>query len=71
MRRFCLLPRLFTTLLLAQDTISVDPPASGFSTMPLAPKEIYDGYTESLENLFRSVRFQMQHADPKVLEGVN
>jgi len=36
----------------------------------LAPKEIYDRYTETFENMFRSVRFPMLHTDPRILEEV-
>jgi len=31
----------------------------------LAPKEIYDRYTETFENMFRSVQFPMLHTDPE------
>ena len=36
----------------------------------LAPKEVYDRYTENFENMFRSVRFPMLRTDPRVLEGL-
>jgi hypothetical protein len=36
----------------------------------IAPKEIYDRYAETFENMFRSVQFPMLHTDPRMLEGV-
>ncbi len=36
----------------------------------LAPKEVYDRYTESFENMFHSVQFPMLRTDPRVLEGL-
>jgi hypothetical protein len=35
----------------------------------LARKEIYDRYTETFENMFRSVQFPMLRTDPRMLEG--
>jgi TonB family protein len=36
----------------------------------LAPKEVYDRYAETFENMFRSVQFPLLHADPRMLESV-
>lgn len=35
-----------------------------------APKEVYDRYAATFENMLRSVQFPMLHADPRVLEGI-
>jgi len=39
-----------------------------YHLMALAPKEIYDRYAETFENIMRSVQFPMLHTDPRILE---
>ena len=36
----------------------------------MAPKEVYDRYVESFEDMFRSLRFPMLRTEPRVLEGL-
>ncbi|MGA7220520.1 MAG: hypothetical protein WBX38_19550 [Candidatus Sulfotelmatobacter sp.] len=36
----------------------------------LAPKEVYERYAESFENMMNSVQFPLLHSDPGVLEGL-
>lgn len=36
----------------------------------MAPKEVYDRYAESFEDMFRSLQFPMLRTEPRVLEGL-
>jgi TonB family protein len=36
----------------------------------VAPREVYDRYSESFENILRSVKFPMLHTDPRMLDDV-